>query len=518
MSPDDLLIDSYLDDGPTDEVMARLAPWLREDPARIDLFVHRSIQHYQLRDLLIQSAPVAIENSKLETPNTKNAPSPSRFVFRISSFTLAALFLIAAALYFVFLPSNPPSPNPHPPSPSPASFAILSDLSDDAKFADAEHALGSDLSGPIKLTAGRAQLMFKSTAVVDLTGPCEFHMTGPNRGRLTSGGLSAYVPQKAHGFIVDLPHGASVTDLGTRFGAITDAGHTVVRVYQGRVLVDAGDEHRTLTVGQIARLDAGGRLASVSSRWIASTDQTDVRDQLRMDADLVALYSLNGATASTPSSLTNLSSSGSSLDGVIHGAAIVDGRLPDTRALQFGGANQYVHIAVPEPLESFTCAAWVKLDAEPAAPDHYGVILATDQWHPGCVGMDVAAGRLARFNVFGDPHAQVTSPASAALPLGQWVQIVGTYDPQNGLIRLYLDGALIAFRAIHQSQNITLASARIGNWVPTRVNNLRPFPGVIDQVLIFRRALTQDEVHALYQAEKSQNTQPLEIDTANASH
>ncbi|MBI1367613.1 MAG: DUF642 domain-containing protein [Planctomycetes bacterium] len=171
----------------------------------------------------------------------------------------AALITLAAALYFVLLPSTPHSPLPAPHSAAPASFAVLSDLSDDAQFdnTDGSLPLGSDLAGPIKLTAGRAQLMFKSTAVVDLTGPCEFEMTGPNRGRLTSGKLEAYCRPEAHGFTIDLPGGVRVVDLGTRFDLVMHAeGDGRITVREGRV------EVRLPTNPTAARLEAGqtGRL------------------------------------------------------------------------------------------------------------------------------------------------------------------------------------------------------------------------------------------------------------------
>ncbi|MBI1369878.1 MAG: hypothetical protein GC162_14635 [Planctomycetes bacterium] len=155
---------------------------------------------------------------------------------------IAALLVIAAALLDVFLPSTPHSALPAPHSAAPASFAILSDLSNDAAFAEGERALGEGLTAPIKLVSGKAQVMFQSTAVVDLTGPCEFEMTGPNRGRLISGTLNVYVPKNARGFTVDLPHGARVVDLGTAYDVcIKDNGEPSIQVSNGTVRVEWSD-------------------------------------------------------------------------------------------------------------------------------------------------------------------------------------------------------------------------------------------------------------------------------------
>ncbi|MBI1370592.1 MAG: hypothetical protein GC162_18295 [Planctomycetes bacterium] len=213
----------------------------------------------------------------LETP----APTaPRRRPAAATALALAALIALAATLIYFFLPFTPHSPLPTPHSDAPASFAMLSDVSPDAQFSDAEYALGSDLSGPIQLTAGRAQLMFKSTAVVDLTGPCEFEMTGPNRGRLTSGKLEAFCRPEAHGFTVDLPNRVRVVDLGTRFNVEIDRrGDAEVHVIEGRVQVSHNPAHAIvepydLSAGQFARF-IDGRLV-IDNRDLAEAPPAQV--------------------------------------------------------------------------------------------------------------------------------------------------------------------------------------------------------------------------------------------------
>ncbi|MBI1369496.1 MAG: hypothetical protein GC162_12690 [Planctomycetes bacterium] len=115
--------------------------------------------------------------------------------------------------------------------------ATLTDFSKDAAFAGGERQLGDALpSGELFLRSGQAQIMFESTAVVDFSGPCRFEMTGPNRGRLASGSMQAYVPQRAHGFTLELPGGYQVVDLGTRFNVLTGAsGNVKLNIDEGAV-------------------------------------------------------------------------------------------------------------------------------------------------------------------------------------------------------------------------------------------------------------------------------------------
>ena len=127
-------------------------------------------------------------------------------------------------------------------------------------------------AGQLSLASGAAQVMFDSSAVVDLVGPCVFEMTGPNRGRLTRGTLQAYVPKRAAGFTVDLPDGSKIIDLGTRYQVDVDAaGRIEVWVLEGSVLIESATIKTTLAAGDEAQL-RDGRLISPA----AVDDDADV--------------------------------------------------------------------------------------------------------------------------------------------------------------------------------------------------------------------------------------------------
>jgi hypothetical protein len=177
-------------------------------------------------------------------------------------YSAAAAIALAVTAWFVFI-SEPGTLTPE--LSATRSVAMLSDLSENAVFAapgsdPVPPQLGSDLPpGPIRLTAGRAQLMFASTAVVDLTGPCEFVMTGPNQGRLVSGRLEAFVPERAHGFTIATTH-LRVVDLGTQFTMnIDEQANEQVSVLRGRVRLERIDskglvaEAHELHTAQVAR-------------------------------------------------------------------------------------------------------------------------------------------------------------------------------------------------------------------------------------------------------------------------
>jgi len=176
-------------------------------------------------------------------PRDQNKTSPMASP-RAVGVALAALITLAVTAWFAL----PDFSNPQSEIRNPQSFASVATLTNttNAVFANtaAPMRLGGSLPpGPIHLTSGSAQIMFASTAVVDLKGPCEFEMTGPNRGRLSAGTLEADVPKAAKGFTVDCP-GFIVIDRGTRFTidiqAQTRQNH--VRVIEGEVEVHRSGE------------------------------------------------------------------------------------------------------------------------------------------------------------------------------------------------------------------------------------------------------------------------------------
>jgi len=257
---------SALTEGPLDaDQRAALNDLLRRDPARIEAYIDHLALHSLLRTELCAPQPIALTGiqglgirDQGSGPRDQNKTSPMASP-RAVGVALAATILLAVTVWFAL----PDFSNPQSEIRNPQSFASVATLTNttNAAFADtaAPMRLGGSLpAGPIHLTSGKAQIMFASTAVVDLTGPCEFEMTGPNRGRLTSGTLEAFVPENAQGFTVDLPDGSKIVDLGTAFRVkVDELGQSSVRVHSGTVLwtTDGPDgESVRISAGRIARM------------------------------------------------------------------------------------------------------------------------------------------------------------------------------------------------------------------------------------------------------------------------
>ncbi|QNN22181.1 FecR domain-containing protein [Planctomycetales bacterium ZRK34] len=268
------LILAFLEGDATAEQFDQLQQQLIDSPQARQLY-RQTVDHcVDLRNLL-RSAAVESHPSESLTPATSPWPWPWRNI----GYAAAALIMLTATLTgWLMLMSTPSATPGKSQSPDSAPVAIVANLSSDAKFASSQLPLapGSNLSASsIRLVAGTMQLMFNSTAMVDLAGPCTVDVTGPNRARLTAGVLEAHVPDRAHGFTVDLPGGMRVVDLGTRFKVVAElAGEVSVHVLEGKVLViEADGTKRHLGLAQSARWVNGHFAGASRNAILASWDR-----------------------------------------------------------------------------------------------------------------------------------------------------------------------------------------------------------------------------------------------------
>jgi hypothetical protein len=202
-------------------------------------------------------------------------------------------------------------------------------------------------------------------------------------------------------------------------------------------------------------------------------------------------------------------SSGNDNNGVlVNGPVWVDGKYG--KALSFDGIDDYVMIPDSQNLrvQNFTLEAWVYMTVRPyqaGHPGHPHVCIvnklhyynnpaptgykldfeypsATDDTLVVTVGDGVAQRFLVQYNSIND------------LTLNQWHQIVGTYDGSTA--KIYIDGQLKAtgqgsYRISHDSTPLCF-SREVSQPIYDGFN------GIIDNVLIYNRALSAEEVNALY--------------------
>ncbi len=175
----------------------------------------------------------------------------------------------------------------------------------------------------------------------------------------------------------------------------------------------------------------------------------------------------------------------------------------------FNGSSGYIELGNPSLLNSnfteFTVSAWFNSNQWAAWPTDYGMDVLVSKWDRQVGNIDVGF-RLERFYGAG-PFGFIVSSGvdaggvSASVPIsvvsaGVWHYVVGTFKG-GSFIRLYLDGILVNEQTAGiypQVTAATLQNLRIG----VMSHGYGFFNGLIDDVRIYNRALSSQEISNLY--------------------
>jgi len=172
-------------------------------------------------------------------------------------------------------------------------------------------------------------------------------------------------------------------------------------------------------------------------------------------------------------------SSGNGNDGnLMNGPAWTTGKIGG--ALSFDGVNDYVNLGFVLPM-TYTKVAWVIKTGTSR-----GNILSYNMSHSFWVD---SSGYLAVQHYY---SGSVKIADGVHFPLNQWMQVGSTYNADTKTISLFKNGSLVS-----TSNNIQELSANVRAYVGT-YNSSNFWTGLIDDVRIYDRALSAEEVQALY--------------------
>jgi len=186
-------------------------------------------------------------------------------------------------------------------------------------------------------------------------------------------------------------------------------------------------------------------------------------------------------------------SSGYNNHGTIYGASWTSGKV--NGGLNFDGFNDYVNCgnnATLDPTKEATIAAWVNFKKLPSTAGH---IMAVAGRSYNGADLDMQAEPDNKFKFYigsGAPNVAISNTVAQA---DKWYHVVGTYQA-NSNIKIYVNGTLdgttsIGIARVHNPGTFCFgASSYWGG---------RFFNGTIDEVKIYNRALSAEEVKAEYE-------------------
>lgn len=196
---------------------------------------------------------------------------------------------------------------------------------------------------------------------------------------------------------------------------------------------------------------------------------------------LVASYGLNDGTGTTVAD-----SSGTGNTGTAVNTTWVDGKYG--KALSFNGTSSRVDIADSPSLRlstGMTLEAWIKPVAGPSTA--HGVVL---KQHANGVAYSIYANLDLAPNATIETDARKRLNGAPALPLDTWSHLAATYDGTT--LRLYVNGNQVATMAVTGAMIADSGLLRLGGKDYTG----HYFSGLIDEVRIYNKALTQAQIQA----------------------
>ncbi|HUU16080.1 MAG TPA: LamG domain-containing protein [Sedimentisphaerales bacterium] len=192
--------------------------------------------------------------------------------------------------------------------------------------------------------------------------------------------------------------------------------------------------------------------------------------------------------------------SGNGHDGVVNGDITAEPSGKYSGAAKFTTGSYFdldgENFPVEEvPTTGITLAAWIK--CENTGGDHaiFNARASDATWliHP-----EARSNGEFRWLLRSYGGTTIFDIRAGSVTWDEWIHFAGTYDKAAGKAILYINGELV------REENISNAADIAGDWasgarVGYNIDNARPFTGLMDDFLMFRRALSQAEVKKLMQ-------------------
>ncbi len=455
-------------------------------------------------------------------------PSTSR-VAQFSPWLIAAAVALFAALGAWSLWKRPAMPEvpllvQAPAKENSGSLAVLSSLPSGAGVeVDGRRVQEGDvvMAGRLRLEGGAATLTFFNGAILFLEGESELDLLGLDRVACQRGRLRVRMPEGATGFTVTGP-GMAVVDLGTEFAMnIAKDGHVAVRVFEGKIEASVlnregytlrselleKDESAAIVSGRIARglqnaedfvaaPDDGPQPLVLSDEYAVSVKAAKPWGYWRFEklADGVSPNEIPAGPAFQASGPVYLDGASGANQTLVFAPQAAEQRLLlDGIWRPNAGSGYAVEFWMrPEGIRLSAIVSLIK-EASLTAPEKHLFLLQlmdrNQRWlHPqGAIRFlhRLPAGERGGVNIFSE---QTYVP-------GRWHHVVAQYE--RGRMELYVNGRIAGSAETDAAMPSDAYRCLIGRLKQAGEGDnaaTRPFVGQIDELALYERPLTRDEI------------------------
>ncbi|MFN3151301.1 LamG domain-containing protein [Bremerella sp.] len=379
--------------------------------------------------------------------------------------------------------------------------------------------------GALRLNRGDLKLEFLSGVRVQLTGPAEMHLLTEHQATLLSGQAGVVTPPDSDSFSLNGPVSAVANGSSEFVFRVKDLSHGEVDVYQGEVMASLLGPSGDTLLNELVSADhfalfANGDL-SVAAKSFDDSERVDMvpvdnlylnsteqyAEAVMADRPLVYLRFEDGDVVGDQV----INHMGDHHNGIIHSAG--DGSIDISGGrVRFSKSKRGRHVSLSEPIESinrreFSVEFWVRTDrmhwgtffgllpvtqADPEKESHLCVIEYANQTN--VVHRPATIRMLYRYPpTTYDGGKNIFTPNSCTP--GIWTHIVAVKTSDS--IRLYCNGQLQINLDDLDFDDTSPYNAVLGQL--DSVRPMRQFEGQLDEVAIYEKALTEEQIRQHYE-------------------
>ena len=243
-----------------------------------------------------------------------------------------------------------------------------------------------------------------------------------------------------------------------------------------------------LTIGSF--MDGSGSLDGqidelrIYDRELTPDDIAELAGASTLDQGIAAQWNLDEGTGVTTEDISGVTDDGNLVGGPLWATGYRG------RALNFDGVNDRVEVPLSSDLTTpagLTLSAWVNVD-----PSATGV-----DW---IVSTYSGSGYYLRLNLDGSSvefGARGPMVRAYAIPRSTWVHLAGTYETATGVAKFYVNGISIGTQQMC-SPDCPPDAPAVPLTIGSSNGGVGSLDGRIDEVRVYRRALSPDEVAQLF--------------------
>lgn len=272
------------------------------------------------------------------------------------------------------------------------------------------------------------------------------------------------------------------------------------------MLVDLGFRGKMQSINQEIRKTMNTRSKTISIFFLSL-----LSGLVALQAQATCITPPSGLISWWRAESNALDSVGSNDGTLINGAGFDTGEVG--QAFTFSNNNQCVEIPYTNSfaVSNYTIEAWINPTAQPANLEHQGSIFTQNYGiaqfivYGGSTGVYVALGFYDNYSGY---HEIVSTNE---IPLNQFSHVAASWDGTS--LKVYINGALDGQTSSAYPPRDTQCSIFLGGiYKPGGAgycySNSRYFNGLIDETSFYNRALSQEEIAALYAAGSAGKCQP----------